>query len=149
MSARPLVAVVDDDISVRESLPDLLQQVGFAVQAFASAEAFLNSDAVPSRPERICQELTDWLPDDATLVCDTFHAAIWTAQMMRMFRPGQRYIRCAGSLGWSLPASIGVKCAVPERAVICSLRKHIPGTAIRIGGGFSGFFWLYSRMARI
>ena len=45
VSERPQVAVVDDDISVRESLPDLLQQVGFAVQAFASAEAFLNSDA--------------------------------------------------------------------------------------------------------
>lgn len=45
MSERPQVAVVDDDISVRESLPDLLQQVGFAVQAFASAEAFLDSDA--------------------------------------------------------------------------------------------------------
>jgi FixJ family two-component response regulator len=41
MTERPLVAVVDDDISVRESVPDLLQQVGFAVQAFASAEAFL------------------------------------------------------------------------------------------------------------
>jgi FixJ family two-component response regulator len=45
VSERALVAVVDDDISVRESLPDLLQQVGFAVQAFASAEAFLTSDA--------------------------------------------------------------------------------------------------------
>lgn len=45
MSERPLVAIVDDDISVRESLPDLLQQVGFAVQAFASAEEFLNADA--------------------------------------------------------------------------------------------------------
>jgi FixJ family two-component response regulator len=45
VSERPLVAVVDDDISVRESLPDLLQQVGFAVQPFASAEAFLASDA--------------------------------------------------------------------------------------------------------
>jgi FixJ family two-component response regulator len=45
MSGRPLVAVVDDDISVRESLPDLLRQVGFAVQAYASAEAFLTSDA--------------------------------------------------------------------------------------------------------
>jgi len=45
MSERPLVAVVDDDISVRESVPDLLQQVGFAVQAFASAEAFLTSGA--------------------------------------------------------------------------------------------------------
>ena len=39
------MAVVDDNESVRESLPDLLQQVGFAVQAFASAEAFLASNA--------------------------------------------------------------------------------------------------------
>ena len=40
---RAMVAVVDDSDSVRESLPDLLQEVGFAVQAFASAEAFLES----------------------------------------------------------------------------------------------------------
>ena len=44
-STRSLVAVVDDSESVRESLPDLLEQVGFAVQAFESAEAFLASDA--------------------------------------------------------------------------------------------------------
>jgi len=40
------VSVVDDDESVRESLPDLLRQFGFAVQAFSSAEAFLASDLV-------------------------------------------------------------------------------------------------------
>ena len=45
MTERPLVAVVDDSESVLESLPDLLQQVGFDVQAFASAEAFLASEA--------------------------------------------------------------------------------------------------------
>jgi FixJ family two-component response regulator len=45
--ARPvLVSVVDDDESVRESLPDLLMELGFAVQAFASAEEFLASVAV-------------------------------------------------------------------------------------------------------
>jgi FixJ family two-component response regulator len=43
---RSLVSVVDDDESVRESLPDLLQQFGFATVAFPSAEAFLASDAV-------------------------------------------------------------------------------------------------------
>jgi FixJ family two-component response regulator len=43
---RSLVTIVDDDESVRESLPDLLQQLGFAVEAFASAEAFLASDVV-------------------------------------------------------------------------------------------------------
>ena len=45
MSKRPLVSVVDDSESVRESLPDLLQHVGYAVEAFASAEAFLASEA--------------------------------------------------------------------------------------------------------
>jgi FixJ family two-component response regulator len=45
MTKHPLVSVVDDSESVRESLPDLLQQVGFAVQAFPSAEAFLSSGA--------------------------------------------------------------------------------------------------------
>ena len=43
---RPLISVVDDDDSVRESLPDLLRELGFAVQAFASAEAFLASNYV-------------------------------------------------------------------------------------------------------
>ena len=38
-----LVSVVDDDESVRESLPDLLREVGYAVQAFSSAEEFLAS----------------------------------------------------------------------------------------------------------
>ena len=40
---RPLVSVVDDDESVRESLPDLLREFGYAVQAFPSAEEFLAS----------------------------------------------------------------------------------------------------------
>jgi FixJ family two-component response regulator len=46
MADASLVTVVDDDESVRESLPDLLRQHGFATQAFASAEAFLASDCV-------------------------------------------------------------------------------------------------------
>ena len=46
MSKRSLVSVVDDDESVRESLPDMLRQLGFAAQAFSSAEAFLASEAI-------------------------------------------------------------------------------------------------------
>ena len=41
---RPLVSIVDDDESLRESLPDLLRELGFAVEASASAEEFLASD---------------------------------------------------------------------------------------------------------
>jgi FixJ family two-component response regulator len=46
MSQRSLVAIVDDDESVRESLPDLVRQFGFAVRAFSSATAFLASEVV-------------------------------------------------------------------------------------------------------
>ena len=43
---RPLVSVVDDDESVRESLPDLVNEFGFAVRTFSSPEEFLASDCV-------------------------------------------------------------------------------------------------------
>jgi FixJ family two-component response regulator len=39
----PLISIVDDDESVRESLPDLLRELGFAARAFPSAEEFLAS----------------------------------------------------------------------------------------------------------
>ena len=45
-SERPLLCVVDDDESVREALPDLLRELGFDVEAFASAEEFLATDVV-------------------------------------------------------------------------------------------------------
>ncbi len=45
-TGRPLLSVVDDDESVRESLPDLLREFGFAARSFSSAEEFLSSDSV-------------------------------------------------------------------------------------------------------
>jgi FixJ family two-component response regulator len=46
MAPGPLISVVDDDESLRESLPDLLKELGFSVQAFSSGEEFLASDYV-------------------------------------------------------------------------------------------------------
>ena len=46
MVMRSLISVVDDDESVRESLPDLLREFGFSAEAFSSAEEFLASDCV-------------------------------------------------------------------------------------------------------
>jgi len=41
---RPLVTIVDDDESVRESLPDLVRELGFPARSFSSAREFLASD---------------------------------------------------------------------------------------------------------
>jgi FixJ family two-component response regulator len=46
MVTRPLITVVDDDESVRESLPDLLKEFGFEAQSFSSAEEFLASETI-------------------------------------------------------------------------------------------------------
>ena len=46
MVIRPLITVVDDDESVRESLPDLLKEFGFEAQTFSSAEEFLASKSI-------------------------------------------------------------------------------------------------------
>ena len=77
------------------------------------------SDAVPTRPERLCAELTKTLPSDAILLADTGHAGIWTGSMVDLKHREQSYLRAAGSLGWGLPAALGAKCAAPDRPVIC------------------------------
>ncbi len=46
LNPHSLVSIVDDDESVRESLPDLLNEFGFASQTFSSAEEFLASDEI-------------------------------------------------------------------------------------------------------
>jgi acetolactate synthase-1/2/3 large subunit len=76
------------------------------------------SDAVPMRPERICSEISELLPQDAILVSDTGHSGIWSGTMIELRHAGQRYIRCAGSMGWGLPGAIGVKFAEPNRPVV-------------------------------
>lgn len=84
-----------------------------------SVQEVIRSDAQPMRPERLCAELSEYLPADTVIVSDTGHSGVWTGTMLDLTNPDQDYIRCAGSLGWGLPAAIGAKCAVPDRPVLC------------------------------
>jgi acetolactate synthase-1/2/3 large subunit len=52
-------------------------------------------------------------------VVDTLQASIWAGSMIELRGPSQRFVRCAGSLGWGLPAAIGVKAALGDRPVVC------------------------------
>jgi acetolactate synthase-1/2/3 large subunit len=82
-------------------------------------EPYRTSDAKPIRPERLCREITEVLPEDAIVVADTGYSAIWAATMINIDSPQQTFLRAAGSLGWAFPAALGAKCAAPDRPVIC------------------------------
>ena len=71
-------------------------------------------------PVDLCRAITRTLPDDGIVVSDTGYSAIWSCNHINV-KPGQFYTRAAGSLGWSFPASLGVKCAQPDRPVVCFL----------------------------
>ena len=79
----------------------------------------LQSDNIPIRPERVCHDLSLNLPDNSFVVVDTGHGGMWMGGMFDLKSTGQSYIRSAGHLGWAFPASLGVKCAAPDRPVIC------------------------------
>ncbi len=75
------------------------------------------SDDQPMRPERLMQELSRCLADDALVVADTGHAGIWTGAWMDL-GPRQGYLRAAGNLGWALPAGIGAALGATQRPVV-------------------------------
>jgi acetolactate synthase I/II/III large subunit len=83
-----------------------------------AVQASETTDTVPMRPERLFTLVSQELSDDGILVGDTGHVGAWTARHVRL-SGRQSMVRAAGSLGWGLPASIGVKCACPDREVIC------------------------------
>ena len=102
------------------------RDTGFAEEAAriladwrATMAPLIESDAAPPRVERLCAEVTRALPSDAILVADTGYSGIWTGTMVELNAAGQTYLRAAGSLGWSFPASLGAKCAAPGRKVLC------------------------------
>jgi acetolactate synthase I/II/III large subunit len=102
------------------------RDTGFAEEAArivgdwrATMVPLVESDTAPPRVERLCAEVTRALPPDGVLVADTGYSGIWTGTMIELNAAGQTYLRAAGSLGWSFPASLGAQCAAPNRKVLC------------------------------
>jgi acetolactate synthase I/II/III large subunit len=118
--AKTAVTHLSDALPAQPQRDAWLERVHTLVQAWRDEVApLLQAGHVPIRPERLCHELSQVLPDDAVLVADTGYSAIWTSTLVGLRHPGQTYLRAAGSLGWAFPASLGVKCAAPQRPVVC------------------------------
>jgi len=91
---------------------------GFVKDTLGKQAERMADTATPIRTEFLCKTVSEVLPSDAILVADTGYSAVWSATMIRM-KKTQMYLRAAGSLGWSYPASLGAKCAMPNRPVVC------------------------------
>lgn len=114
---RELLHVVD--IGTASSRKEWIERVqGLRDEWRAGWAEKMASDAVPIRPERLCRDLTNLMPPDTLMVIETGHSGMWTGGMVDLNKPGQGYIRAAGSLGWGLPAALGAKLAQPERPVL-------------------------------
>jgi acetolactate synthase-1/2/3 large subunit len=112
--------VLADICKTTANAAEWVEQVQALVSAWRKETEYLrNSEAIPMRPERLCKEIGDWLPSDAYLVADTGYSSQWTGTTLYLSDPRQRYLKAAGSLGWAFPAAIGVKCAMPDRPVVC------------------------------
>jgi len=85
----------------------------------AEVSDMVAGDSGPIRPERIVTEIGTALPTNGAAVIDTLQASVWSGSHMPLKGPTQRFIRCAGSLGWGFPAAIGAKCALGSRPVVC------------------------------
>ena len=119
--AKVTVAQLVDAVSEKKVQTAWSRRAAEGVQAWrAEVKPAMQSDDLPIRPERLCREISSVLPENAILVSCTGNSAIWSGTLVELNLPGQRYIRAAGgSLGWGFPASLGVKCACPDRPVIC------------------------------
>ena len=113
MNTRPLVSVIDDDESVRESLPYLLKGFGFAVRAFSSAEEYLASNL---------------LSQSKCLILDITMPGISGPDLLQELK----------SLGWETPVIFitaqrddKVRSQVLEQGAIACLFKPFSGAALR------------------
>jgi acetolactate synthase I/II/III large subunit len=115
-----LVEIVGRSMSAPARDTDFADEAARIVADWRDSMApLIEKNTTPIAVERLCAEVTRALPADGILVADTGYSGIWTGTMIELNGAGQTYLRAAGSLGWSFPASLGAKCAAGDRKVVC------------------------------
>jgi tartronate-semialdehyde synthase len=76
-------------------------------------------DQVPLKPQRVYQEMNDEFDRDTCYVTTIGNSQIAGAQFLKVYNP-RNWINCgqAGPLGWTLPAALGVRAALPEKKIV-------------------------------
>ncbi len=76
-------------------------------------------DHVPLKPQRVYQEMNERFEHDTCYVTTIGLSQIAGAQFLKVYEP-RNWINCgqAGPLGWTLPAALGVRAALPEKKIV-------------------------------
>ena len=76
-------------------------------------------DQVPLKPQRIYQEMNEIMDRDTCYVTTIGNSQIAGAQFLHVYNP-RNWINCgqAGPLGWTLPAALGVRAALPDKKIV-------------------------------
>ncbi|MFD6161437.1 acetolactate synthase catalytic subunit [Nocardia sp. NPDC060256] len=116
-------ALRDLDLSKRSAdRPAITARIARSRAEFETTTAAVRtSTRQPLRPERVADEISTLLPEDAIVVADASYSSIWVANYIRATTHRQRFIlpRGMAGLGWGLPLAIGAKAARPASPVIC------------------------------
>ncbi len=79
----------------------------------------LDFDDVPIKPQRVFKEMNEFFDEDTIFVTSVGLNQIWSGQYQDVKKPGHyKVCGCAGTLGWDLPASIGIKIGDPDKKVV-------------------------------
>jgi acetolactate synthase-1/2/3 large subunit len=102
---------------------DWTRQVAARVDAWRQrAQAMADSAAWKPgaiHPATVIAALREALAPTDILVTDTGYMGAWAGALYPVTAPGRHFFRAAGSLGWSMPASMGAALANPDRRVAC------------------------------
>ena len=138
-----LAAAVGNDASrMRDRWSDWRASCQARKAEWLAARAALENAAMsqtPISPVAVVATLRDTLSEADYVVADTGYMAAWTSALYDVHQAGKTHLRTAGSLGWAVPASLGVQLAV-DSAVVCvtgdgGLGYHLAEieTAARLG----------------
>ena len=73
----------------------------------------------PIQPLALIQAISEILPKDTVVVDETVSSSGGLRQLVKSDDPQSFFGLRGGGIGWGLPASVGIKIALPDRPVIC------------------------------
>ena len=116
---RQLLDEAGDMFKGRKELPWVETLRGYDKRAQEKSQAFLNSDATPIHPLRLCKEVRDFMDRDAIIVVDGHEILNFARQSIPTHVPGHRVNAGPnGCMGVAVPFGLGAKVAKPDTQVI-------------------------------